>query len=590
MLDRNFVIALTASMILIIGYNYYYQIKFGDYIKTQDEIALEKEKAEKEIARLGETGQDPNVAKPNDITPAAPEPSVAPAAPVGIGPGVAAVTVDSQEAYEQETSFKRVVVSTGLLRVSLSNRGGIPVSMELENYFDDKGKNINLWFDHFKLSREQDALQREATEKNDNSFKRMDVYPTLGLKFPKRAFSGIINSAYFTSDTQPGDIALAEGDEPLTIKYRYKDSSGVEVLKEYTFYPNSYEFDFSVTVKSTEKWGDFRYDLVWFGLEDEVSELGSFYSYDGPLVFANDLRLAEQPEEDDPYKEFSGNIKWSALAHRYYTVIGIPEVQKNREVVSRYISDTTSTLEWKWQAKVDDSPMRLRFYVGPKLHKQLERYKHDVVSIIDYGWFDVLAKPMYWLLATFFDWTGNWGWSIIMLTIVAKVLFFPLTQKGFKSMQKLQKIQPHLKRIQEAYKDDKEKLNQAMMELYKEHKVNPFGSCMPIMLQMPIFFALYKVLLESIELKGAPWILWVTDLSLRDPYYVTPVLMGGSMLLQQMMTPHTGDPMQRKMMMLLPVVFTFMFLTFPSGLVIYWLVNNLLTIVQQYIIYKDKDK
>jgi len=178
---------------------------------------------------------------------------------------------------------------------------------------------------------------------------------------------------------------------------------------------------------------------------------------------------------------------------------------------------------------------------------------------------------------------------VILLTITTKVLFFPLTQKGFKSMQKLQKVQPHLKKIQEAYKDDKEKLNQAMLALYKEHKVNPLGGCLPMILQIPIFFALYKVLLESIELKGAGWILWIHDLAMKDPYYVTPVLMGVSMLVQQMMTPSTGDPMQRKMMMLLPVVFTFMFLSFPSGLVIYWLVNNILTIIQQWIIKRESE-
>ncbi len=186
----------------------------------------------------------------------------------------------------------------------------------------------------------------------------------------------------------------------------------------------------------------------------------------------------------------------------------------------------------------------------------------------------------------FYGMTGNYGWSIIILTFLIKLVFFPLSHKSFKSMKGMQKIQPYVKIIQERNKDDRQKMNQELLDLYKKHRVNPLGGCLPMLLQIPVFIALYHALFFSIELRGAPFMLWIQDLSVSDPYYVTPVLMGATMFLQQKMTPMVGDPIQQKIMMFLPIVFTFLFLTFPAGLVIYWTVNNLLTISQQFYIYK----
>jgi YidC/Oxa1 family membrane protein insertase len=183
--------------------------------------------------------------------------------------------------------------------------------------------------------------------------------------------------------------------------------------------------------------------------------------------------------------------------------------------------------------------------------------------------------------------TGNWGWAIVILTVSMKTILFPLSQKSFRSMKRMQRLQPQMQKIQELYKNDKEKMNQELMAFYRDNKVNPMGGCMPMFLQIPIFFALYKVLYESIELKGVPWILWITDLTQKDPYYVTPLIMGATMFLQQWMTPSTGDPTQRQVMLIMPVMFTFMFLSFPSGLILYWMVNNVLSIIQQWIINRE---
>ena len=195
-------------------------------------------------------------------------------------------------------------------------------------------------------------------------------------------------------------------------------------------------------------------------------------------------------------------------------------------------------------------------------------------------------KPLLKTLQYFYGITQNYGWSIVILTLIIKLLFFPLTHKSFKSMKGMQKIQPYVKVIQERNKDDRQKMNEELLELYKKHKVNPLGGCLPMLLQVPVFIALYHALFFSIELKGAPFFGWIQDLSVADPYYVTPILMGATMFLQQRLTPTVGDPVQQKIMMFLPIVFTFLFISFPAGLVIYWTVNNLLTIAQQFYIYR----
>ncbi|WP_321371232.1 membrane protein insertase YidC [uncultured Desulfuromusa sp.] len=193
------------------------------------------------------------------------------------------------------------------------------------------------------------------------------------------------------------------------------------------------------------------------------------------------------------------------------------------------------------------------------------------------------------VLKFFYNYLGNYGFAIILLTVCIKLIFWPLTQKSYKSMKGMQKLQPEMKKLREKYGSDKQKLNQEMMSFYKENKVNPMGGCLPMIIQIPVFFALYRVLLGSIELRHAPFMLWITDLSAKDPYYVTPLIMGVTMFLQQKMTPTNMDPTQEKIMLMMPVVFTFMFLNFPAGLVLYWLTNNLLTILQQYLIRRQPD-
>jgi YidC/Oxa1 family membrane protein insertase len=226
----------------------------------------------------------------------------------------------------------------------------------------------------------------------------------------------------------------------------------------------------------------------------------------------------------------------------------------------------------------------LDLYAGPKEQDRLAHTAPGLDLTIDYGLLTPISMPIFWVLKHIHGLIGNWGWSIILLTCLLKALFFPLSATSYKSMARMKKLQPRLQQLKERYGSDRGKLNQAMMEMYKREKVNPLGGCLPIVIQIPVFIALYWVLLESVELRQAPWELWIMDLSSRDPYYVLPILMGGSMLAQQLLNPTPVESMQKKIMMAMPVFFTFLFLYFPAGLVLYWLTNNILSITQQHYI------
>jgi len=228
--------------------------------------------------------------------------------------------------------------------------------------------------------------------------------------------------------------------------------------------------------------------------------------------------------------------------------------------------------------------LQRQLYIGPKLQDQLEKIADGLELTVDYGWLTVIAKPIFWLLKTIHNFVGNWGWSIIILTIIIKAAFFKLSETSYKSMANMRKFTPRLQALKDRYGDDKQRLNQAMMEMYKKEKINPLWGCLPIVVQIPVFIALYWVLLESVELRQAPFILWIDNLSAKDPYFILPLIMGVSMFIQQKLNPAPPDPMQAKMMMALPFIFTVFFAFFPAGLVLYWVVNNIISITQQWYI------
>jgi YidC/Oxa1 family membrane protein insertase len=285
-------------------------------------------------------------------------------------------------------------------------------------------------------------------------------------------------------------------------------------------------------------------------------------------------------------------VQWGAIESNYFLMSVVPQDAavfkgKYEDEVYRIALNEDVALEPGAEATLTSS-----YYLGPKKDQFLENAPNNLQAAINYGWFNFIAKPLITVLNFFYGYVGNYGVAIIILTIIIKILFWPLSHKSYKSMESMKKLQPMMAKIREKHKDDRQKMNQEMMQLYKTYKVNPAGGCLPMLLQIPVFFALYQALMGAIELRHAPFIatvpftdiVWLADLSAKDPFYITPIVMGATMFLQQKMTPAPGDPMQAKIMLFLPVIFTFLFLSFPSGLVVYWLVNNVLSIFQQWMI------
>jgi YidC/Oxa1 family membrane protein insertase len=231
-----------------------------------------------------------------------------------------------------------------------------------------------------------------------------------------------------------------------------------------------------------------------------------------------------------------------------------------------------------------------QIFIGPKLQATLEEISPGLELTTDYGIFTIFSQPLFWLLSIIHDWVGNWGWAIIIVTILIKAAFYKLSATSYRSMAKMRAVQPKLQKLKETYGEDKQRMNQALMDLYKKEKINPLGGCLPILVQIPVFIAFYWMLLESVEMRQAPFILWIQDLSTKDPYFVLPLIMGVSMIIQQKLNPAPLDPLQQKIMMLMPIIFTVFFAFFPSGLVLYWVTNNILSIAQQWYIMKKMEQ
>jgi YidC/Oxa1 family membrane protein insertase len=309
----------------------------------------------------------------------------------------------------------------------------------------------------------------------------------------------------------------------------------------------------------------------------------------GPVTLVNDKLNSEKVKDLEKEIKTYQNPVWTAFETKYFMAALVPLTPgENRVVVSKQGSMVLNSLETAATSLAPGESATFDYlaYFGPLDLDIVEQVDHRLDEAIDFGFFSPLALPLRHVLMFFYGYVGNFGVAIILLTVIIKLLFWPLTQKSYTSMKSMQKLQPEMQRLREKYKNDKERLNKEMMLMYKEKRVNPLGGCLPMLVQIPVFFALYKTLMVDIGLRHAPFAFWLTDLSAKDPYYITPLIMGVTMFIQQKMSPSSMDPTQAKIFMMMPVIFTFMFLNFPAGLVLYWLVNNLLTIFQQYLIQR----
>lgn len=456
-----------------------------------------------------------------------------------------------------------IQVSSGKAHFIISNRGGILKQLQLPRFKNDSGEIIDLIDNPDHLT------------------------GALALKTNDPEVTKILQNAFYEPSTT--SIVLDENnlEERLTLILNH--SSGLQVTRNYTFHFDDYLVEMSTQINAASMASrNLQYQiLLGPGMGGKISSQTDYIVFSGATVFANNERIENPPEDIHDTSYFKGDLKWVSFQNKYFGSALIPKQGTKAGIVLKEKDQAFVGLEF--ESVQSSANAEYLLYAGTKELEILETKGHDLVRMIDYGWFGnkfaFLVKPLLKVLAFFYGLTGNYGWSIIFLTIIIKLLFSPLTHKSFKSMKGMQKVQPYVKVIQERNKDDRQKMNAEMLELYKKHKVNPVGGCLPMLLQIPVFIALYHALFFSIELRGAPFIGWITDLSVADPYYVYPVLMGATMFLQQRLTPSVGDPMQQKIMMFLPIVFTFLFISFPSGLVIYWTVNNMLTISQQYYIY-----
>jgi YidC/Oxa1 family membrane protein insertase len=391
------------------------------------------------------------------------------------------------------------------------------------------------------------------------------------------------------------EYRLQEGHDTLDVSLTWTDESGLKVIKTYTFHRGRFDVQLRQQVENLTKgeWRGSQYrQLQRTPPATRRSMLGGAYTYTGGVISTPEKRY-EKIGFDDMAKE---NLKltatggWIAMIEHYFVAAVVPPQDQMDTFYTktaggnRYVLGLLGPQQVVAPGNSEDFVTQL--YLGPKIQDKLEELAPNLRLTVDYGFLTVLAQPLFWLLKQIHRLVGNWGWAIIILTILIKLAFFKLSETSYRSMANMRRLTPKIASLKERYGQDKQRMNQAMMDLYKQEKINPLGGCLPILVQIPVFIALYWVLLESVELRQAPFMLWIQDLSLKDPYYVLPLLMGVTMFLQQKLNPPPPDPMQAKVMMALPFVFTFFFLWFPAGLVLYWLVNNVLSIAQQYAITK----
>jgi len=475
-----------------------------------------------------------------------------------------------------KTPGQRIHVKTDIIDVEIDTRGGDIKKLVLLNYLETAGnpeKKVNLLTD--------DAFNFQITQS--------------GLVSTKKGASPSHNEL-FTADKL--NYELADGQDELKVPLYWQGSDGTQVKKVITFKRNNYEIDVNYFVTAgDEKWSGSDYMQV---VRTPPSTEGSnkfIRTYTGGVVYNEETKYEKY--KFDALAESDLNLKlkdgWLAMVDHYFITAWIPQPAENNLYYSRFIRSKNQYILGVRSPAVVALPgetieIKSRLVSGPKLQYKLEEIEKGLELTVDYGILTIIAKPLFWLLNFFHGLTMNWGWAIILLTITVKSLFYKLSEMSYRSMARMRVVAPRIKQMKERFGDDRQAMSKAMMDMYKKEKINPMGGCLPILVQMPVFISLYWVLLGSVEMRHAPFILWLTNLTDKDPYYVLPVLMGISMFIQQKLNPAPVDPIQQKVFQVMPFAFTFMFAFFPSGLVLYWVVNNILSITQQYVITKRIEK
>ena len=496
---------------------------------------------------------------------AVPTPSV----PIVETPGGTTEAVPAPEA-KTVTQSPVVRVRTDVLDLEISTRGGDLRSLLLQDY----------------------PVSPETPETKFQLFK--PVPPDLFV-----AQSGLLGSDPETAPTheaqysaERAEYTLSPDQEQLDVILHWTHPSGVEVAKHFIFRRGSYlvEVRHEVTNRSGLPWTGRVYTQLQRTPPPKKSGTSFIYTFTGGAIYTPEDKYDKIPFEDMSESKLDRDVigGWISMIQHYFLAAWIPPAEATQHFYSNALSGDRYVLGMYSQpVTLPDGASQSfvdQLFAGPKLQDALAKVAKGLELTVDYGWLTVVSQPLFWLLEKLHDLLGNWGWAIIFLTILIKLAFYKLSETSYKSMANMRRMTPRLQALKDRYGSDKQRLNQAMMELYKKEKINPLGGCLPVVVQIPVFIALYWVLLESVELRQAPFILWMNNLSAPDPYFVLPLVMGISMFIQQKLNPAPVDPIQAKIMMALPVVFTVFFAFFPSGLVLYWVVNNILSIAQQWYI------
>jgi YidC/Oxa1 family membrane protein insertase len=404
--------------------------------------------------------------------------------------------------------------------------------------------------------------------------------------------------AVYTADQT--EYVLENGQNEIKVNLHWKDQQGRTITKLFTLYRNHYEIDLNYQMTNLSKgpWNANLYLQLMRKNTPPVDHNGlvSMATYFGAAISSPEKKYQKIPFKEMTKNELNQTITggWAAMIQHYFVSAWVPDANTTSHYFSHITNDGLYTIGMigpQLNVPVGQTvETHAQFYAGPSIASNLEKVSPTLPLTIDYGWFWFISVIIFWMMQQIYNVLGNWGWAIVLVTLIIKLLFYPLSAKSYRSMSGLKKLQPKINALKERFGDDKQKFTQETIELYKKEKINPMSGCLPILIQIPVFIGLYWVLIESIQLRQAPWIFWIHDLSIKDPYYVLPVLMGLSMFLQQRLNPPLADPMQAKMMMLMPLVFTIMFMNFPAGLMLYWFVNNSLSFAQQWYIMRSLNK
>lgn len=477
----------------------------------------------------------------------------------------------------KETSGKQVRVKTDVLDVVLDLKGGSMVRADL-----------------LKYENEIDTPDVPVTIMSPNSASLYIAQSGLtGAQGPDTTDGAV------TYTTEKTTYDLAEGQNSLAVDLTWKDSAGLNVTKRYTFKRGEYDVNVKYLVenKTDTAWtGNFYAQIKRKEVKPEKKSFFVVRPYSGASMSLGQEKLYKKLPFDKLSKrnvDDTAKGGWIAMQQPYFVSAWVPGSNDTNRYYSRYSSSDNVYTLGVFGPQLTAQPgssvtTDATLFVGPELLDELSAIAPGLDMTVDYGWFWMISMGLFFILKQIYSVVGNWGWSIILITVLIKAAFYPLSAKSYRSMAKMRKLQPKLQDLQKRYADDKQKLGQATLELYRKEKVNPFSGCWPILIQIPIFIALYWVLIESVELRHAPFILWLQNLSAPDPYYILPILMGLSMYVQQRLSPQAPDPTQAKIMLyVMPTILTLLFLYFPSGLVLYWVANNVLSVAQQWYIMRQ---